>query len=185
GAGKSTTIAKVATLAKMKGQKVAIVSTDNIRAGANTQLKSFAEILDVDFYFCKEPQQLFSFINENGAKYQRVFIDTAGINPFLSAEVDKVASFADVFRGDKILIIDAGRNVDEAVEVAEIFKFLGAKMLLPTRLDLTRRLGAVVSIAGEVALSICGFTVSSSIAKGFVEIDAKTFASLLVGQEGD
>ena len=183
GSGKSTAIAKVATLAKMKGQNIAIVSTDNLRAGANLQLKSFAEILDVDFYSYKDPQQLFSFINDAASKYQRVLVDTSGINPFMTSEIEKVASFADIFKGDKILITDAGRNVDEAVEVAEIFKGLGAQMLLPTRLDLTRRLGAIISISGSLDLAICGAAVSSSIAKGFVDINAKTLAMLLVGHK--
>lgn len=55
GSGKSTAIAKAATQARLKGIKCVIVSTDNVRAGANQQLKAFAEILDVEFSFSKTP----------------------------------------------------------------------------------------------------------------------------------
>lgn len=65
----------------------------------------------------------------------------------MAAEVDKVAAFAEAVKADKILTMDAGRNVSEAVEVAETFKNLGAAYLLPTRLDLTRRIGTVLSVA--------------------------------------
>ena len=53
GSGKSTAIAKVATQAKIKNLRCCIISTDNVRAGANNQLEAFAKILNTDFYFCK------------------------------------------------------------------------------------------------------------------------------------
>lgn len=181
GSGKSTAIAKAATQAKIHGQNPAIVSTDNMRAGANQQLKAFAEILNVDFFFFKNPQDLFRFLQTNAPQYDRVFIDTPGINPFIPSEVDKVAAFADTFKGDKILTADAGRNILEAVEVAEVFNQLGADMLLPTRLDLTRRIGSVLSIAGSLNMSLCGASVSSSIAAGFASVSAHALAGLILG----
>ena len=181
GSGKSTAIAKAATQARLQGIGAAIVSTDNLRAGANQQLKAFAEILNVDFYFYKDPQLLFRFLQDEGAGYDRVLIDTPGINPFIAREVDKVAAFADTFKGDKILTADAGRNVWEAVEVAEIFKDLGADMLLPTRLDLTRRIGSVLSIAGSLDMGLCAASVSSSIAGGLAPVSPAALAGLILG----
>lgn len=181
GSGKSTAIAKAATQARIQGIGTAIVSTDNLRAGANQQLKAFAEILDVDFYFYKEPQLLFHFLQHESAGYDRVLIDTPGINPFIAREVDKVAAFANTFKGDKILTADAGRNVWEAVEAAEIFKDLGADILLPTRLDLTRRIGSVLSIAGSLDMGLCAAGVSSSIAGGLAPISPAALAGLILG----
>ncbi len=181
GAGKSTAIAKAATQAKLQNIRVAIVSTDNLRAGANQQLKAFAGILDVDFYFFKEPFELFKFLQDEAGGYARVFIDTPGINPFAAREVDKVSAFADSFKGDKILTADAGRNVWEAVEVAEIFRNMGADMLLPTRLDLTRRIGSVLSMAGCLDMALCAAGVSASIANGLAPVSAEALAGLILG----
>ena len=168
GSGKSTAIAKAATQARLKGIKCVIVSTDNVRAGANQQLKAFAEILDVEFFFFKDAKQLFMFCRDQGASYGLVLVDTPGINPFVAAEVDK------------ILTMDAGRNVSEAVEVAETFKNLGAAYLLPTRLDLTRRIGTVLSVADCCNLTFCAASVSSSIAKGLADVDAQSLARLIL-----
>ena len=115
GSGKSTAIAKAATQAKLQGIKSAIVSTDNIRAGANLQLKAFAEILNVDFYFYKEPHLLYKFLQDEGENFERVFIDTPGINPFVAREVDIVAAFSDTFKGDRVLTSAPGRNVVMAI----------------------------------------------------------------------
>lgn len=180
GSGKSTAIAKIATQAKLKGIKTAIVSTDNTRAGANKQLEAFAEILQVDFVFYKQARELFRFVNGRGGEYGCILIDTPGINPFVKAEQDKVAPFADSLKCDKILTFDAGRNVYEAVEAAEIFGELGASGLLPTRLDLTRRIGSILSIADCCGMALSAASVSASIAKGLAELDAAALAKLIL-----
>lgn len=180
GSGKSTAIAKVATQAKFKNIKTCIISTDNVRAGANKQLEAFAKILDIDFYFCKDEKSLYETAGEAQKLYTLVLIDTPGINPFIESEVERIAKFADVVKNEAFLTIDAGRNTYEAVEISEIFAKLGARHLLATRLDLTRRIGAVLSVAGCGKFSLCSASVSSSIANGLAAIDSRSLARLVL-----
>ncbi len=179
GSGKSTAIAKVATQAKLKGVKCVIVSTDNVRAGANRQLEAFAGILNTDFVFFKEAKELYRFL-QNSENYGLVLIDTPGINPFIAKEADKVAAFADCAKCAKILTLDAGRNVYEAVEGAEVFAGFGVRYLLPTRLDLTRRIGSILSVIDCCGFSLCAASVSSSIASGVAPVDAASLAGLIL-----
>ena len=180
GSGKSTAIAKIATQAKLKGIKTTIISTDNTRAGANKQLEAFADILAVDFSFYKEARELFRHIKNHGEEYGCILIDTPGINPFVKAELDKVYPFVDSLKCDKVLTFEAGINVYEAVEAAEIFAELGATSILPTRLDLTRRIGSILSIADCCNMAISGASVSASIAKGLAELDSASLAKLVL-----
>ncbi len=182
GSGKSTAIAKMATQAKFKKIRTAIVSTDNVRAGANKQLEAFAGILEVDFVFCKEPRELFRYIKNHTGDYGCILIDTPGINPFIESELEKVIPFSDSLKCEKILTFDAGRNVDEAVEAAEVFGRLGTTCLLPTRLDLTRRIGSILSIADCCGMSLSAAGVSASIAKGLAEMDAAALAKLVLSR---
>ena len=110
------------------------MSTDNVRAGANSQLQAFADILGTDFCFVKTPRGLYDTVEEARQKYALVLIDTPGINPFLPEEVEKVSLLAEAVRADMILTMDAGKNTFEAVEIADIFAEIGARFLLPTRL---------------------------------------------------
>ena len=174
-----TAIAKVATQAKLKGVKCVIVSTDNVRAGANRQLEAFAGILNTDFVFFKEAKELYRFL-QNSENYGLVLIDTPGINPFIAKEADKVAAFADCAKCAKILTLDAGRNVYEAVEGAEVFAGFGVRYLLPTRLDLTRRIGSILSVIDCCGFSLCAASVSSSIASGVAPVDAASLAGLIL-----
>lgn len=180
GSGKSTAVAKAATLAKFKKIPACIISTDNVRAGANKQLEAFAKILELDFYFCKDERGLFRQVNEAKTRYALILVDTPGINPFIPSEVDRVGKFADAVKNQAILTMDTGRNTFEAVEIAEIFAKIGASCLLPTRLDLTRRIGAVLSVAACCGFSFCAASVSSSIANGLAPIDSKSLAKLVL-----
>lgn len=180
GCGKSTVIAKVATQAKLKNVKTRIISTDNVRAGANRQLEAFAEILRTDFKCCKNARELFACVQEGSSRYELQLIDTPGINPYVDAEVDMVEELTDSIKADKILVQDAGRNTLEAVETAEIFSRLGTSLLVPTRLDMTRRIGSVVSAAYCCRLSFCAAGVSANIAKGLAAVTPDTLARLLL-----
>ncbi len=180
GSGKSTAIAKAATQAKLQKLSACIVSTDNVRAGANSQLQAFADILETDFRFVKTPRGLYDTVEEARQKYALVLIDTPGINPFLSEEVEKVSLLTEAVRADMILTMDAGKNTFEAVEIADIFAEIGARFLLPTRLDLTRRIGALLSVAACCEFGFCSASVSSSIAKGLSPVDGKALAKLVL-----
>lgn len=182
GSGKSTAIAKTATQAKFRKIPTCIVSTDNVRAGANKQLEAFAGILELDFYFCKDEKTLRRTVDEALRKYRLILVDTPGINPFVASEVDRVARFAEAVKCRGILTVDTGRNTLEAVEIADIFAGLGADCLLPTRLDLTRRIGSVLSVAACCKFCFCAASVSASIANGLAPIDSSSLAKLILNQ---
>ena len=180
GSGKSTAIAKVATQAKFKKISCCIVSTDNIRAGANNQLQAFAEILETPFSCAKDAQSLYEKAASSAERYELVLVDTPGINPFEEKEVSLISPLVRALKADVIMTMDAGRNSYDSVEIAEIFSKLGARYLLPTRMDLTRRIGGRISVAESTGMALGAAGVSSSIVQGIAKIDAKSLARLLL-----
>ncbi len=180
GAGKSTAIAKTAALARFNKMTPLIISTDNMRAGANKQLQAFAEILEVPFFFAEGGRRLYGLYKDCAPQADVVLVDTPGINPFKNEEAEKVCGLCDVVKCDCFITMDAGRNISDAIEISGIFKEMGAGFLLPTRLDLTRRIGAVLSAAYENRLAFCAASVSASIAKGLTPITAETLAELIL-----
>ena len=180
GCGKSTAIAKVAARAKIKKIPLAIISTDNVRAGANRQLESFAQIMKTDYYFCKTARELFKTIQQGQDQYSFILVDTPGINPYKEKEIAHLEELLDSIKAEKILVTDAGRNTLETVETAEIFTHLGIGAILPTHLDMTRRIGSVLSAAYDNHLQFYGGSVSSDIARGVAEITPLALAHLLL-----
>lgn len=180
GSGKSTAIAKVAAQAGFLKKTCCIVSTDTVRAGANKQLEAFAGILKTDFYFCKTARELFELIQKEQNNYQLILVDTPGINPYNANEVSFVADFIESVKSNCILTMDAGKNTREAIEISEIFAKIGADFLLPTRLDMTHRIGSFVSSAYANHLGLCCGGISSSIAHGLADITPESLSRLLI-----
>lgn len=180
GSGKSTVIAKVATQARFQKIRTCIISTDNVRAGANQQLEAFAKILETDFYFCSSERSLYATVKNARQNYERILIDTPGVNPFIDDEINRLRDLSEAVKNEIVLTMDTSKNTYEAIEIAEIFNRFGVKYILPTRLDLTRRIGALVSVAACCRLSYCAASVNSSIAQGLADINAKSLAKLLL-----
>ena len=182
GSGKSTAIAKTAAQAKFRKIPACIISTDNVRAGANQQLQAFAKILETDFLFCKGERSLYETVRKASASYRLILIDTPGINPFVEEQIARIGAVSETVKGDGILTLDAGRNPCDAAEAAEVFYGLGARFLMPTRLDLTRRIGTLLTVADCCDLEFCSASVSDSIAAGLAPLDNRSLASLILAE---
>ncbi|SMC04612.1 flagellar biosynthesis protein FlhF [Sulfobacillus thermosulfidooxidans DSM 9293] len=77
GAGKTTTIAKLASkLGLEEGKRVLLITTDTFRVAASEQLQTFGSILDVPVVIAKRPQDVPKYIQDYPADV--VLIDTPG-----------------------------------------------------------------------------------------------------------
>jgi flagellar biosynthesis protein FlhF len=81
GSGKTTTIAKLSSYFKlMEAKKVALVSIDSYRIGAEAHLRTYAEILDIPFYPVYNERDL-RFRIDKLKDFELIFIDTTGRSP--------------------------------------------------------------------------------------------------------
>ena len=79
------------------------------------------------------------------------------------------------------VILKMAAGVDKHILThTDIFAEIGARFLLPTRLDLTRRIGALLSVAACCEFGFCSASVSSSIAKGLSPVDGEALAKLVL-----
>ena len=78
GVGKTTTIAKLATRAKLvEGKDVAIISADTFRVAAVQQLKTFANIAEIPFEVVYSSNDIKNAV-ARFAGVNQIFIDTTG-----------------------------------------------------------------------------------------------------------
>ncbi len=180
GSGKTTALVKTAALAKFRGLSAALISTDGLRAGANSQLQSFAGILGAKFRFVRKNEHLAAAIKEAQAGHDLVLIDTPGFNPFVSAERERLRELLDIADGEAVLALEAGYNAPDAREAAAIYASLGAKNLLPTKLDLCRRIGGFLSAATEEGFNLGWASVSGSLSNGLAAVDNAVLARLVL-----
>ena len=179
GAGKTTTIAKLATRAIMAGLKPAVITADGARAGAVEQLAAFTRVLGLELIKVNTPDQLKQALNDN-AKADQVLIDCPGINAFDPADMKELYAYSRVAPMDLVVTLPGGLDADEAADIARAFAVVGAKWLLPTRLDMARRLGGVLAAAEQGQLRFAGAGTSSKVADGLAMLDAVQLAQILI-----
>lgn len=155
GAGKSSTIAKLATELTVAGQQVVLISTDNERMGGAEALQKLAEILKCDYYPCEKRQQLKLLLQQYLGKAW-VLVDSAGANIYEFAAMKALGEFASLQDVEPILVCPAGMDADEAQEMASVFNFLNIERMIVTRVDAIRRLKSVFA-----ALSTGGYALSN------------------------
>lgn len=190
GAGKTTSIGKIAANLKTEGKKVLIAAADTFRAAAIEQLEVWAERAEVDFI--KRPEKsdpasvVFDAIKKaKEENYDVVIIDTAGrlhTKKNLMDELGKMQRIIDrelpEASQEILLVLDGttGQNaVVQAKQFAQVTKITG---IVLTKIDGTAKGGIVVSITSEMNIPVKYIGVGEKI-EDLQKFDAKQFAEAL------
>ena len=159
GAGKTTSIAKLAYLYKNQNQKVILGACDTFRAGAIEQLKLWAQKVDVDIVLTAQGHDpsavAFDTISKAKAKdFDRVIIDTAGRlqnQKNLAHELEKIVRISNKALEGAPHRTQGNAGILQAKAFNELVKLDG---VIITKLDGTAKGGALFSIARELELPI-------------------------------
>ncbi len=179
GAGKTLTAAKIAARAAMEGLNIAVITTDTERAGGREQLESLTKLMGVELKIAKSPTMLKALLLES-RQADQVIIDTASTNPFDQDAVKLLAQYIGVGEMDTIVTIPAGGDAEESGEIARIFANIGASRIVPTRIDVARRLGSILSAAYEGGLVFADMGATSKVADGLSPVTPKRLTQLLM-----
>jgi flagellar biosynthesis protein FlhF len=179
GAGKTLAIAKLAARSAMKGLKTAVISTDTLRAGGVEQLAAFTRILDIPLQKARDAKELRRAIDlSRGADV--TLIDCGGFNPFRSDEMRDLARLMSAGDIEPVLAMPAGADADESGEMARIYSALGVRNMMPTRLDIARRLGGLLSAAHHGGLIFADASDTPQVADGLQPLSPQHLAQLLM-----
>lgn len=179
GAGKTLAVAKLAARGVMNGLRVAVITTDVIRAGGVEQLAAFTKILRIDLQKASSAQSLRLAI-ENARTADQILIDTAGYNPFAPDEMRDLARLITAGDIEPVMVMPAGADADECGEMARVYATLGVRSMLPTRLDIARRLGGLLGAAHHGGLIFADASNTPKVADGLIGLSPRRLAHLLM-----
>lgn len=180
GAGKTLAVAKLAARGVMDGLKVAVITTDTVRAGGIEQLGAFTKLLQIDLKKAKTAQILRATLNELQGRYDQIYIDTQGINPFSRDDVRQAALLLDAADMESILVMPGGMDAEESGEIARAFASLQVHRLMPTRIDMARRLGGILSAATYGSMSFTDAGNTPKVADGLFGLTPQSLSRLLM-----
>ncbi|PZQ44353.1 MAG: GTPase [Micavibrio aeruginosavorus] len=184
GAGKTLAAAKIAARGALTGLRMAVITTDTVRAGGVEQLEAFTRLMKIDLKKTSSPKDLKEKLTEIKGVDQ-IIIDTAGVNPFDPESVKLLARLIHAADCDPVLVIPAGLDADESGEIGRVFSTIGAKSLLATRVDVARRLGSLLSAAHHGGLSFAEVSNTAKVADGLAPMSAKRLTQMLMPRAED
>ncbi len=183
GSGKTLAVAKMAARGVMDGLKVVAITTDTVRAGGLEQLSAFTKILKVPLLKAATPEELKAALEKTNAADQ-VLIDTGGLNPFSKEEVKSLAKLIAAGDVDPILVMPAAGDAEESGEIARVFATVGVRWMLPTRLDISRRLGGLLQAAHQGGLAFADASNTPQVAEGLMAMTPENLCELLMPGAG-
>lgn len=176
GAGKTLTVAKLATRLVMAGKTPLVVTADGQRAGAPEQLAAYTRLLGLTLVVASGPAPLSRALARS--QDWPVLIDTPGLDPFDASARGELLALAATAGAVTVLVLPAGLDPAEAHELAEAFAEAGATLLIATRLDLSRRLGGVLA-AASAGLTLTEAGIGPGAADGLRPLTPELLASRL------
>ncbi len=182
GGGKTVTAAKLAARFVFAGKRVRLITADAQRAGAAEQLAAFAKILNVPMERAEDSSQL-AAAAAAADPAELVIIDGPGINPYVAAERSDWKALAAAAKAEPLLVLPAGGDLVDALDMARIFAVDGCTRLVVTRLDLSHRLGSVLAVADELRLPYAEAGVSPAIADGLSPFNPVLLGRLLLSEQ--
>ncbi|MGB2591649.1 MAG: signal recognition particle-docking protein FtsY [Candidatus Acidiferrum sp.] len=190
GAGKTTSIGKLANRLRQEGLSVVLCAADTFRAAAVEQLEIWAKRNGIDVIKQKSGADpaavVFDAMAAAKARNTDVaIVDTAGrlhTKSNLMAELEKMKrTAAKVIPGaphDVLLVLDATTGQNGLAQAREFTSAVAVTGIILTKLDGTAKGGIVVAIAGELGLPI-RFVGTGEQINDMVPFDAETYANSL------
>jgi fused signal recognition particle receptor len=166
GAGKTTSIAKLAHFYQEQGKQVMLAAGDTFRAAAVEQLQVWGERNNVPVIAQKSGADsasvIYDAMQSAKAKQRDLLIaDTAGrlhTQDNLMAELEKIKRVMRKLDADApqevMLIIDAGMGQNALNQAQQFHKTIGLTSISITKLDGTARGGIIFAIANKLQLPI-------------------------------
>ncbi len=178
GTGKTLTVARLATRLVMSGIKPLVITADGKRAGATEQLAAFTKLLGISLVVACHPVTVGRALTRREPDTP-VLIDCPGCDAYDPAQVEELSALASTANAAIVLVLAAGLDPAEAVDVARIYASAGARLLIATKLDLARRLGSILAAAGT-GLALAEAGIGPGAADGLLPITPAWLAARLL-----
>ena len=168
GAGKTTTIAKLAARAALIDERsVRLITLDNYRVGGVEQIRLYADMIGIPLDVCESPASLFDAIDETA---ELTLIDTAGRSPRDLESIERMAQALDNLPPIEVhLVIPAGSSPQVVDELIARYRPLRPKRLLFTKVDEVSRAPELAAAPARSGLPITWITTGQAVPEDLEE----------------
>ena len=184
GAGKTTTISKLANYYQKRGKKVATISLDVHRPGAPEQLQQLAEQNGLTAFVNlteKNPEKILKEFEKDLKKYEVVLIDTAGRHNLDKDLVKEIKTLNKKIKPtERILVMPADIGQTAKTQAKEFQDAVDITGVIITRMDSTAKAGGALTACAETKAPVY-FIGNGEKVNDIEEFNPETFLSRLLG----
>jgi flagellar biosynthesis protein FlhF len=180
GAGKTTTIAKLAAHAALvEGRRVRLITLDTFRIGGVDQIRTFADLIGVPLTVLDSAADLADDIEQNDGEDELTLIDTAGRSPRDTAHVVELATAIASIRDLEVhLTIPAHASAQTIDELVTRYTPLSPSRLLFTKVDERESVPELLEAPRRTRLPITWVTTGQQVPEDLEQPTAKRLGHL-------
>jgi flagellar biosynthesis protein FlhF len=181
GAGKTTTLAKIAARSALEEKlKVGLITTDTYRIAAVEQLKTYARIMEIPIEVVSD-KTAFRRALAKLADRDLVLVDTPGKSSVEPGYIDKLR---DLFQLENPvetnLLLPLTSSKDNLAENLARFKPVGYQSIIFTKLDESRHFGMIYNIIDQERKPVSYVTNGQNVPQDIEKIDAGRLAKIIM-----
>ncbi len=164
GVGKTTALAKLAARFSLeKRLKVGIITLDSYRIGALEQLEWYAERMRISIQLVMAPEDFLKAL-DSLRHCDYILVDTAGRSQNDSERISQIRKFLQSdYKINTSLVMSANTKFDDLRDIYNAFNILDIDTLIFSKLDESRGLGNIFSLAYETKKPISYFSVGQEV----------------------
>lgn len=188
GVGKTTTVAKMAARIVLTADKagrprppVRMVTIDTTRVGAEQQLQSYGEIMDIQVDKAESPEEVGKFFGQYKDSMDTLLVDTSGYSPNDYDSIAKMRKFLDVpgLHPDVYLAVTASTKARDLVNIMQNYEMFNFRSVIITKCDETTHFGNILSVLAEKNKSISYITDGQPVSRFFEKATVVRFLTNL------
>lgn len=184
GVGKTTTIAKLASLYTLyKNKQVGLITIDTYRIGAVEQLKTYSEILGIPFDVVISARDLSKAINRM-SDCDVILVDTTGRNSKNAMQVSEIRSFINEINPDTVhLVLSMTTKQKDLKRIIEDYKVTNYNSLILTKVDETNSYGSILASIYYSDMPVSYISTGQNVPDDIEEADLNRLSKLIIGAE--
>lgn len=181
GAGKTTTLAKIAARSALEEKlKVGLITTDTYRIAAVEQLKTYARIMEIPIEVVSD-KTAFRRALAKLSDRDLILVDTPGKS---SVEPGYIEKLRDLFQIENPvetnLLLPLTSSQDNLAENLARFKPIGYQSIIFTKLDESRHFGMIYNVIDQERKPVSYVTNGQNVPQDIEKIDAGRLAKIIM-----
>jgi flagellar biosynthesis protein FlhF len=184
GVGKTTTIAKLAAIYRLREKcNVGLITVDTYRIAAVEQLRTYADIIDLPMQVVSTPREMRQAVRRLEG-LDLILMDTAGRSPRDEIKIQELKSFLTEAAADEVhLVLSSVGSIRSLELTAERFASVGTTGLIFTKLDEATGLGNLLTLLRSSGLPLSYLTNGQNVPDDIETADPQRMAQLVLAME--